>query len=127
MPSTPDPNETGFSITDSQLGELFYNELGGTAHNRIPNNALFSNEQNNVYWSGTEYTPSPVWAEYYDVRVGFQGGYGKVTQFYAWPISSGNVTAAVPVPSSIWLFVSGAIGLLSFRPRGNISVKKGSL
>ena len=121
LPSTSNQNETGYKVTDSQLGELFYNELGGTANNAIPVNALFSNEQSSVYWSGTEYAPRPYTAWDFNTYNGYQiYSNSKGYQYYAWAVSPGNVAAAVPVPSSIWLFVSGVIGLLSLKPRGNI-------
>lgn len=50
----------GYNCTGSEMGHLFYTELGGTAANPIlgstdPDIALFSNIQSYYYWSGTEY------------------------------------------------------------------------
>ncbi|MFO1404332.1 MAG: hypothetical protein U1E96_07105 [Azonexus sp.] len=54
----------GYNCTGSELGHLFYTELGGTAGSSIlasgdPDLALFQNIQSYVYWSGTAYAPVP--------------------------------------------------------------------
>jgi len=53
----------GTGCTGSELGNLFYNGLGGVANQSITtthnaNYDLFTNIQSSVYWSGTEYAPS---------------------------------------------------------------------
>ncbi len=49
-----------FNCTNSELGHLFYTEGGLTQGQSITSSAvlsgLFSNMQNSVYWSGTEYS-----------------------------------------------------------------------
>lgn len=65
LPTTLQPDATcgysgGYNCTGSEMGHLFYNELGGVAGNSIlathnANLALFQNVQSNIYWSGTEY------------------------------------------------------------------------
>ena len=59
---TTNPAVSGYNQTGSELGHLFYTELGGTAgssivtvHANTANYNLFSNIQSSVYWSGTEY------------------------------------------------------------------------
>ena len=107
----------GYNITNSQLGELFYSELGGTAGNAMPANSLFFNEQVfAAYWSGTEYFPNPDYAWDFNAYNGYQINYGKYYQFYAWAVSPGQVNA-VPVPGAVWLFGSGIIGMLGLKRR----------
>ena len=104
--------------TGSQMGDLFYKQLGGVADNSIAtthndNYNLFTNVQS-YYWSGSEYAPYPGSAWYYYITNGVQSSGGKVSNNqYAWAVHSGDV-AAVPVPGAVWLFGSGLIGLLSF-------------
>ena len=50
---------SGYSCTNSEMGHLFYTELGQTAGGSILSSAnadlaLFSNVQSHSYWSGTE-------------------------------------------------------------------------
>jgi hypothetical protein len=99
----------------SQLGELFYNELGGTAGSSMPSNP-FSNFQASLYWTGMEYSPYRNYAWSYSTNYGGQTYYFKDSQFYAWAVSPGQVNA-VPVPGAVWLFGSALVGLIGFNRR----------
>ena len=117
LPTQPDQNY-GYNITSSQLGELFYNELGGTAGSSIPSGP-FSNVQAYAYWSGTEYAANPGYAWGFGTDHGIQNhNTSKNTQFYAWAVSPGQVNA-VPVPGAVWLFGTGMLGLLGLKRRGH--------
>ena len=100
----------------SELGQLFYNELGGTMENIMPNTINFINEQGLVYWSGTEAFPDSVWA--FDTWLGFQHDFGKPSTLAIWAVSPGQVSA-VPIPGAVWLFGTGLVGLLSLKRRGH--------
>jgi hypothetical protein len=120
LPTTPDNNSSGgYNQTTSQLGELFYNELGGTAGGSIPTNSLFTNEQAYVYWSGTEYAANPSRAWYFHTTNGYQGSTIKGNQLYAWAVSPGQVSVAVPEPSIAWMLLTGLVGLLGLKRRGH--------
>jgi hypothetical protein len=122
LPTTPDSDSSGgFNKTNSQMGELFYNELGGIAGNSIPNSNYFSNVQAYLYWSSTEYSSDPkyMYSWLFNTFTGNQGATFKSYQYYAWAVSPGNI-AAVPVPSALLLFGTGLLGLLSLKRRGNI-------
>ena len=114
----------GYNCTGSEMGHLFYTELGGTAASSIlssgdPDLALFTNVQSNYYWSGTEYAPDPRSAWYFHFGVGNQnanGGYKTGTSF-AWAVRPGDV-AAVPPPAAAWLFGSGLLGLIGIGIKG---------
>lgn len=102
----------------NELGQLFYSELGGTAGSSIPNTSSFNNEQAYyAYWLGTEYAPVPYYAWFFR-NDGYQNAPNKSYMFYAWAVSPGQVSA-VPVPSAVWLFGTGLVGLLGLKRRGH--------
>lgn len=114
----------GYGCTGSELGNLFYNVLGGVAGSSITttHNAdynLFNNVQSSLYWSATEYAPNTSNAWYFGMTNGYQGGGGKSSPGYAWAVQSGDVSA-VPVPAAVWLFGSGLIGLIGVARRKKV-------
>lgn len=116
----PDPCPS-YNCTGIEMGNLFYNVLGGTAGQDIGNshNAnydLFSNVQDYVYWSATEYAPNTDIALSFGMNRGFNGSAYKSLNAYAWAVQSGDVSA-VPIPAAVWLFGSGLIGLVGLARR----------
>ena len=125
LPSTA-PEIAGFNTTGSQMGELFYNELGGVAIYGIvstdnANYNLFTNftNVNRFYWSGSEQTISPDRAWMFGFDIGLQLARPKYEQRYAWIVRPGDVIA-VAEPATFWLFSIGLMSLLGLRRRGNI-------
>jgi hypothetical protein len=118
----------GFGCTGSELGHMFYNNLGGNANEsvltqtgdsaqEIANLALFTNVQSFVYWSGTEYAPSSLNAWGFISSNGIQFTDGKDVEFFAWAVRPGDV-ARVPVPGTLALLGLG-LGLIGIgRARG---------
>ncbi|MDO8843832.1 DUF1566 domain-containing protein [Methylicorpusculum sp.] len=118
-----------YNQTSGLLGQLYYNELNALGHHETNgsdfgilgdgsfgtsgNAGPFTNAQTSAYWLATEdaYDPRYAWLFYTDG--GLQLAISKDRQFYAWPVSPGQV-AAVPVPGAMWLLGSGLLGLLSF-------------
>ena len=123
LPTTV-PAQYGYNQTGSQMGDLFYNQLGGVAGDSITtthnaNYNLFTNVQNYVYWSSSEYAPVPYYAWLFVPYDGGQNYSNKTYQLYAWAVRPGDV-AAVPLPGAVWLFLSVLIGLMGLNRRGSI-------
>lgn len=66
----------GLNCTGSEMGHLWYVELGNPAGGPMTNAADFQNlligNQAQWYWSGTEYTPVPGNAWFFDTSMGDQ-------------------------------------------------------
>ncbi len=129
LPTTlPEPPVNGFNLAGSEMGHLFYEELGGVAHEQLSithaaNYDLFSNIQAWIYWSGTSYSPDSenAWNfRFEDQYSAYQAGLltwnYKTFEFYAWAVRSGDV-AVVPVPAAVWLLGSGLLGLVGIGRR----------
>ncbi len=117
---TYDESCSGYNCTGSEMGHLFYNELGGVAGQSIStthnvNYNLFQNVQPNTYWTGTEIITNTNLAGDFFFNDGDQGTDWKYYfDYYAWAVRPGDVGAAVvPVPAAFWLFGSGLFGLFS--------------
>lgn len=112
----------GFGCTGSEMGHLFYSELGGAAGQSIltstdPDLAKFGNLREGLYWSGSENEDTPVYADawtfsFYD---GHQAANGQIYAFYALAVSPGDV-AAVPEAQTYALMLAG-LGLIGWRAR----------
>lgn len=90
----------GNNCTGSEMGHLFYNELGGMAGSDITlvhnaNYSLFSNIQSGFYWSGTEYTPlsHSAWTFFFGASGGGQSYGDKTDVFRALAVRSGDAAA----------------------------------
>ncbi len=107
-------SSSGYNCSGSELGNMFYNVLGGvegqsisTTHNS--NYDLFTNVRDGSYW----YDPSNGYG-YFDFNNGSQyNADGGDYELYLWAVYDGDVGASVvPVPAAAWLFGSGVIGLI---------------
>jgi hypothetical protein len=112
----------GYNCTGSEMGNLFYTELGGAAASSILSThnaslALFQNVQPYFYYSGTKYAPDPTYQAWvFDMYGGYQAPAPMGNYFYAFAVRSGQV-AVVPVPAAVWLLGSGLLGLIGVARR----------
>ena len=112
-----------YGCKSSEMGHMFYTNLGVTANNDVStgantaNLALFTNLMSGVYWSGTSAATLYDW--YFDMRSGDQGKGNTNDYRYAWAVRDGNVGAS-PVPdpgSSLLLLGMSLVGLRAWRKR----------
>lgn len=112
-----------YNCTGSEMGNLFYNVLGGSAGSSIvsthnANYDLFSNVISAQYWSSTSYATNPGYAWGFLMARGSPFNYkDKRDEAFAWAVQGGDVgepVSSVPVPAAVWLFGSGLISLVGF-------------
>lgn len=100
----------------SELGNLFFNVLGGPPNSKSPltGTGPFSNVQPSFYWteSRSGYAVGTAW---YFLFIGGVSGYSSedASYMYAWAVHSGDV-APVPLPSALWLMVTALMSLGGF-------------
>jgi hypothetical protein len=114
----------GYNCTGSEMGHLFYNELGGVASSSITtthnaNYNLFSNLQAGLYWSGTVAIPDDQrghGAFLFSTYFGYQDSASKYGySLYALAVRPGQVSA-VPEAQTYALMLAG-LGLIGWRAR----------
>jgi hypothetical protein len=109
LPMMPEPDPScsvqtgtgdsyGYGCSGSELGHLFYTELGGVAATPIgkvhnPSYGLFAPPPAGLYWSGTEYAPDKdrAWGFMFDSGSPLIGGKGN--RMYVLPVRPGDVGA----------------------------------
>lgn len=127
----------GYSNTTSELGHLYYTELGnnpyrnpdGTYNSQTGNYGLlndgdFKNLKSTSYWSGTEASGAPYYglsAWYFGTGNGLQYVGMKSDPKSAIALRTGQVsyndptTTPTPIPGAVVLFGSGLLGLVGLR------------
>ena len=113
----------GYNISSSEMGHLYYEELGNLARYDtsgdpqsgwgLQNTGDFDNLIASGYWSGTEYAGIPGVAWDFSMGTGvhdFDNGY----DFYGLAVRSGDVSA-VPIPGGIYLLGTGLISFAGIR------------
>lgn len=107
----------GFNCTGSEMGHLWYVELGNQA-GQMTNTGGFQNLESLSYWSGTEYASDTCCAWVFSTRNGIQAISSKANQFYAMAVRPGDVTVAgVPEPQTYALVLMGLSAMVLARRR----------
>ncbi|MCP3874027.1 MAG: hypothetical protein GY699_12825 [Desulfobacteraceae bacterium] len=116
----------GYSATDSEMGHLFYNELGLKSYTDNGNkkttftdlNATnFNRLEARTYYTGTEYPDNPDSVFFFGMDYGGQSYVHKNTVMYfgyGLAIRTGEVST-VPIPGAIWLLGTGLLGLVGLK------------
>lgn len=126
LPTTP-YYCNGYNCTNSEMGHLYYSELGGTGGASIfsssdPDLSLFTNLQGDSYWSGTgDFANSAWYFTLYSPVSGYQNTISPGHYLYAMAVRTGDSTppqsAPVPEPGTLLLMGSGFAGLALWRRR----------
>lgn len=111
----------GDDCTNSEMGHMFYNNMGASAGDSIfsgtnvGNLALVKNLQSGYYWFGTAYRDRSAWR--FNTADGEQATDSiRGNQFHAWAVRSGDVAAPIPEPETYAMLLAG-LGLLGFMAR----------
>ena len=105
LPKTP-VVEYGFNATSSEMGYLYYTELGNTP-GRPYNASYFDHVEASLYWSATQ-APNPSGAWTFGFGDGYQIDNGKSLLIFAWAVRN---VASVPEPASMLLLGISLVGL----------------
>ena len=87
---------SAFYCTGGEMGNLFYNELGGEAGFRLSvrhndNYYKFRNVQDGTYWTGTDFSPVPQIGMNFHTSDGAQNANSKSVTLLVWPVRDGDV------------------------------------
>jgi len=125
-----DGNTTGgYNITSSEMGHLFYDELGNLGYRKyngtscqyqsgygLNNTGDFDNLTTHWYWSDTEYASDTDKAWNFAMEYGGQHTNDKGDTGWGLAVRSGQISS-VPIPGALWLLGSGLFGLVAVRRR----------
>jgi hypothetical protein len=105
---------TGFNCLGSEMGHLWYTELGNLEGQAMTNTGGFQNLGNFYYWTSRE-TPGWPYAYYFYMLNGYQNDNTfKSNPLYAMAVRDGDV-AAIPEPGTVALMLAGLVALATAR------------
>lgn len=106
-----------YNVTGSELGHLYYTELGNIAGGPLTNTGPFAHLQSINYWASESTERSEINAFIFNFGSGRQGHANKpyIAGFSALAVHSGYVHT--PLPGAIFMFVPGLVGLAVIRKK----------
>jgi hypothetical protein len=84
-----------YNVIGSELGHLYYVELGNTAYGPLTNTGPFANLQPVIYWSSTTTERYAGNAFVFYLNTGRQAHADKALLFYVMAVHSGNISVPV--------------------------------
>lgn len=110
---TSGTSATGYDETESEMGHLYYVELGnqGGSSGSLENTEDFVNltgSENDTYWSMTIASETAAYA--FRMRGGYQSTHNKNNDNYGLAVRTGEISV-VPVPGTLLLLGSGLLGI----------------
>ncbi|MCP4268459.1 MAG: DUF1566 domain-containing protein, partial [Candidatus Brocadiaceae bacterium] len=110
--------DAGFNVTGSEMGHLYYTELGNVAGGGLSNTGEFQNLVSSFYWSGTEFAANSGFAWFFIFTDGGQSVANKFNGNFALAVRPGDVAAAaVPEPATFALLGIGLAGMAGYGVR----------
>ena len=100
----------GSFCASSEMGHLWYTELGNSAPGPMTNTGNFQSLQSGLYWSGRDGFPGSNSAYGFHTSNGFQTQVGWATPGHGMAVRPGDV-AAIPEPETYALMLAGLAGL----------------
>ena len=100
----------GWSCTGSEMGHLWYVELGNPAGGPMLNTGDFENLQSFGYYSSTVWEANPNGVMAFRTGEGYQGGDDRSNPYYAMTVRDGDVPS-IPEPETYALMLAGLAGL----------------
>ena len=121
--------DNGYAQQDSEIGYMFYTNLGGTAWyypgptftDGNGRSVSFSHLMAHWYWTGTPAEGYSGYAWAFDMGLPWSAGRASRTMIYAepwvWAVRPGDVPTITPTPSAALLLASGLVGLVAVRKK----------
>jgi hypothetical protein len=119
-------NTRGGYRSSSEMGDLYYNELGNIAGS-FTNAGPFFNIRDYWYWTSIDFAPNPDFVmvfSFLDIpnspqnEAGWEAAGGKYGVTWTWLVRDvENAPAPVPEPCTMLLVATGLIGLAGFRKK----------
>jgi len=109
---------SGFNVSSSEMGHLYYAELGNIAGNGgYSNSGVFSDLQKGTYWTSTPYAQFTTYIFSLGDKAfpdGYQWTFGNGNKLYGIAVREGDVSA-VPLTGTAYLLASGLLMLVGIK------------
>jgi hypothetical protein len=114
----------GYDCSESEMGHLYYTELGNTAQERLANKGPFANLRKGNYWTALEWASFSGNAWAFGFEFGLQGFADKTlaVSFFAMAVHDGDIGASVPEHVAVDIRLWNRRNPMTYRTRGILPV-----